>query len=115
MNYHWYKYLHYTFMIIFIAGMSATFFQKEKTKLIKIVYSSAAIFTLVTGIMLSIRVGVANFNTYPMWVKLKGLLWGVLVVVFPIINRFTSLGRWLFYMQLPILLLVIYAAVFKPM
>lgn len=115
MSYHWYKFLHYFFFITFLAGMSATYIQKDKMKLIKIFYSAMALLTLVTGIMLSIRVGVQNYNTWPLWVKLKILLWGLLVVAMPIVNKFTSLGKWLFFIQIPILFFIIYAAVFKPM
>jgi hypothetical protein len=115
MNYHWYKFFHYLFLIIFISGLTASYFQKDKMKIIKIIYSGAAILTLITGIMLSIRVGANNYVTWPLWIKLKILLWSILVILFPILNKLTSMGRWLYLIQVPVIFLLIYAAIFKPM
>jgi uncharacterized membrane protein len=112
MNYYDIKFLHITFVIIFIASQASLFISSKK--LHKIIAGISSLFIIIFGFILLGRYGIKHSGPYPFWVSVKLIIWFILSVVFPILfKRFQSITKFLYIPWLLLLLLAGFMAIYK--
>ena len=84
MPYEVYKILHFASIFVALGSLAIGFSSKESIKWVRILAMAASFLILVSGFGLLARLGVHDF---PLWVKTKVILWGVLGIMGPVTSK----------------------------
>jgi hypothetical protein len=115
-NFHAYKFMHLFFVIAFLMSLAITFFNSEKMRIYKVIYIISSVIILASGIMLTIRIGVQNLGFWPVWIKIKVILWALIAFGIPLLAKFRPNDkRKIFWILMSLVCATVYIAVTKPM
>jgi uncharacterized membrane protein SirB2 len=114
-SYQLYKVIHLASVFFFLGSLGASFFVKEKVKIIKILTGITSFLILVGGMGLLARLGFSHGEPFPFWVLLKMGLWLTLAIAGPLLaRRLHSMRVFALTGLLSLAVLAAYAAVYKP-
>ena len=114
-SYQLYKVIHLASVFFFLGSLGASFFVKEKVKIIKILTGMTSFLILVGGMGLLARLGFSHGESFPFWVLLKMGLWLTLAIAGPLLaRRLHSMRAFALIGLLSLAVLAAYAAVYKP-
>lgn len=112
-NYENYKIIHLTAVMVLFTGLSISFFGSGQ-KYIKVLTGIATLFTLVGGMGLMARIGVAHTEAWPVWIKIKMAIWFIIGIGGAVIaRRFPKYGRPAYFVSLALFIIATTAANYK--
>ncbi len=108
-----YKVIHLFFLMVLFTGFTLQFWGVAEKKL-KILTGIATLLVLVSGMGLLARIGISHGEPWPMWVRLKVLVWLVVGVgAAVVVKRFPRHGKKAYVMMMTLFLLAAVMAVYK--
>lgn len=108
-----YKILHLTSIVVLFTGLALSFYGGQ-WKHIRILTGIATLFTLVAGMGLMARLGIGHAQEWPMWIKLKMLVWFIIGMGGAIIaRRFPKYGKPSYVVSLVLFVFAAAAANYK--
>ncbi len=114
-SYEVYKILHIGFILLFLSGIAIGFFGSSNTTGNKIVSGVASVLIFVAGMGMMARLNIGHGEPWPLWIKIKVVLWLLLAGGGPVLVKRVQKNRVvLFYSLLFLFILAAYAAIFKP-
>lgn len=115
LTYEFYKVLHLSMILIFIANCGAAFVQESSPRFAKIAIGVSSFFILVGGMGLLARIGFSHGAAFPGWVWAKIVIWGILSVGVPVLSkRLTQKRMGVVIGVLFLAIIAAYLAVNKP-
>ncbi|MGB0452508.1 MAG: hypothetical protein ACPGJV_02250 [Bacteriovoracaceae bacterium] len=103
LSYEFYKFFHIIAIIGFFSLVGAQFLGDAKAKWIKILAGVLSFFILVGGMGLLARIGVNHGEGFPAWVWIKIVIWAIIAILTPVLNKRVGSKRtlaWLFILIL---------------
>jgi uncharacterized membrane protein SirB2 len=112
-SYEVYKIVHLFSIMLLISGLGISFFAVD-SKPIKIMTGIATLMVLVAGMGLMARLGLGHSEPWPLWIKMKMLIWLLIGVGGAIVaKRFPQFGKVAYVLCLILFLVAAIAANFK--
>ncbi|MCP4911623.1 MAG: hypothetical protein GY909_00780 [Oligoflexia bacterium] len=111
-----YRWLHFSSIIIFFVTLGITFLGPKDLKLPKIVTGVMSLIILVAGMGLILKgLNIRHVEPWPMWLKVKVALWAILAIAGPVLAKRLQEHRGKAVAALSgIAILAVYLVVFKP-
>jgi len=118
MSYETYKLIHLISLILIAACFGINFISSDDSKNVKkwpkILSMVAATFLFVAGMGLIART--LPGQSWPLWLKLKLIIWGILVTLGPIVlKRFKQHRKPVFFVMIGLLIMAVSLVIFKPL
>lgn len=113
MPYEVYKVLHLIFLLIFVASIGISFFLDAQNKQVRLAGMVSSFLMFVAGFGLMARLGLTH--EWPLWVKIKVVLWLILATAGPILAKRLKQNRaWAFRGLMILFFVAIVLAIYKP-
>ncbi len=112
-SYDIYKILHLTSIVVLFSTLGISFYGL-KVKHIKVMTGIATLFTLVAGMGLMARLGIGHGTEWPLWIKVKFVLWFIIGMGGAIVvRRLPHLGKPAYFVALLLFVLAAASANYK--
>ena len=114
MSYEIYKVIHILCIIIVASGIGAQFLSDKSPKFIKILSGIASLLIMVSGMGLIARIGLPHGAPWPIWIKVKLVLWLVIAALGPIMaKRLVEKKKYGYFVMIALFLITIVVAITK--
>jgi uncharacterized membrane protein SirB2 len=110
-----YKIIHLVSLFALFTSFSVSLFGSQKSKFFKIFAGIATILVLVSGMGLMARSGIGHGTGWPLWIKMKFVIWGIVAVIIPImIKRLPSLSTFTYVLMMSLFTAAVYLVNYRP-
>lgn len=114
-SYEFYKILHIFSLIGIIMSLTANSLLPVPKKWSKIIGMISSLLLFVAGMGLLARTGVSHGEPWPVWVKVKVLIWFVLALGGPfLMKRFPTKRSYVLAGGIGLLMVAVFLVIFKP-
>lgn len=112
MSYEFYKVIHLVSIFFFLSTAGSQLMGSNDSKLPKILGGISSLLILVAGMGLLARIGVSHKDGWPAWVTAKMVIWLVLVIMVPVVNkRFSQFAKAAWWVMMALSTAAAYMAV----
>ncbi len=112
-SYEIYKVIHLFSLMVLFTGFTLQFWGVAEKKF-KIFTGIATLLVLVSGMGLIARIGISHGEAWPMWIRLKVLVWFIVGVgAAVVVKRLPQHGKKAYVMMMTLFLLAAVTAVYK--
>lgn len=110
-----YKMIHLGSLMLLFTGFTVSLIGQKQIKLFKILTGVATLLVFVTGMGLMARIGIGHGNPWPLWIKLKFTIFGIIGIGVPIvIKRMKSLYTPTYWLMIVIFVIASGLVNYKP-
>ncbi len=109
-----YKTIHLTSLFLLVSGFAVAFFTQNQMKFFRIVNGIMTLLVFVSGMGLLARIGIKHAEPWPLWVKVKVIMWFLVGVGGAIVaKRFPKFKVYAYGTMMVCVFLAIYSAIYK--